>query len=111
MFVIKPYRKNVKPYESHVKIYEEIREYISRNNDDYKNWFVGTTSDHVRSLFVNHRVYEGDDSYIFRECPNNRVAENTKCSLVRLGCQGISGCWTTEPTIVYAYRKSLHTNP
>ena len=111
MFVIKPYKKYVKPYESHVKIYTEMKEYISRDNDEYKNWYAGITDDYQRSLFVNHRVYEDDDSYIFRECPNNRAAENVKASLVKLGCKEICGGWMNAPTIVYAYRKAFNTNP
>jgi hypothetical protein len=111
LFIVKPYRKQVKPYQPHTMIYTEMRDYIIREGDDYKNWFVGVTDDHIRSLFVNHRVYENDDSYIFRECPNSRAAENVKTSLQKLGCKAISGCWVNAQNIVYAYRRSHHTNP
>jgi hypothetical protein len=111
MLNIRPYRTSVKPYKSYTAIYKEMKEYIEKDQDGFSHWFVGITADHKRSLFVEHRVYENDDSYIFRECPNNRAAENVKASLLKLGCQGAWGGWINTPTIVYAYRRSYHTNP
>jgi hypothetical protein len=111
LFVIKPYKTTDKPYQSYVTVYNEMKAYISKDKDDYRYWFVGTTATLERTLFAEHRVYEKDDSYIFRECPTDRAAENVRASLIRLGCDGEAGGWTDAQTIVYAYRKSFHTKP
>jgi len=93
-------------------LFDEMKSYITqKGEEDYRNWFVGVTTDIDRSLFVEHRIYKNEDLWIYRKCLNNRAAENIKWSLLKLGCYGYVGGWVNTPTIVYAYRKSWHTKP
>jgi len=93
------------------EIFDAMKDYIVQHGGDFQNWFVGVTSDVDRSLFVEHRVYNNRDLWIYRKCTNNRAVENIKGSLIKLGCKGYLGGWVNDPTIVYAYHKSAHTRP
>jgi hypothetical protein len=108
MVTAKPDKYNL---ATNTNIFDEMKACITQQGEDYRNWFVGITTDIDRSLFVEHRVYRNDDPWIYRQCPNNRAAANIKWSLLKLGCDGYVGEWVNSPTIVYAYRKSRHSKP
>ena len=94
-------------------LYLEIKDFINARDGKYREWFVGLTSGSVNScLFVQHRVSEDSDRWIFRECPNATIARNIKDALIKLGCDGtFHEGWDQKNVSVYAYQKGPITAP
>jgi hypothetical protein len=92
------------------KIYEDIKTYITQKGEPLGKWYVGSTSDVYQCLFVEHRVSEQQDLWIYKQCTSTQSAKNVKMTLMKLGCEGRTGGWD-ESNVVYAYLKTPDTIP
>lgn len=93
------------------KIFDEIKSYINKKGEPYSSWYVGTADDAFNSLFVQHGVSEKQDFWMYKQCPDSRVAKHIKMTLLKLGCEGWAYGWADSCVYVYVYLKSSNTKP
>ncbi len=92
-------------------IINDISNYMAKNGGQYRDWYVGITSDVKQRLFIDHGVYENGQGWIFREADSNQAARDIEKYFLGLGCDGGSGGGDYTSRIVYSYKKSGYTNP
>jgi len=93
-------------------IIDDIRAYLGKDRGDYKLWYVGLSTDARYSLFAEHRVKEKGDLWIYRTAVSPEEAwEIEKYFLITLGVDGDLGSAVIASTMVYAYKKAMHTKP
>lgn len=93
-------------------IVREIQRYIDGVEGLYEDWFVGIAADAKDALFVRHRVLEEGDLWIYRTASTSRVAHSVRDFFTaELGTDGSKEARDGDPRMVYAYRKSEHTEP
>jgi hypothetical protein len=96
---------------NNIQLYDEIKDFIASKGEPFSRWYVGSTEDVYRCLFVEHKVSESTDCWIYKPCQNSRIAKHLKITLMKLGCDGWSGGWAESAITVYAYLKNSHTMP
>ncbi len=93
-------------------IIREIQRYIDGIEGLYEDWYVGITENARDALFVEHRVKKEGDLWIYRTATTSRVAHGIRDFFTaELGADGAIDAADGDPKIVYAYRKSEHTEP
>jgi len=94
------------------KIVQELTQHMAMCGGDYKEWYVGVTHDARSRLFRQHNVIENKDAWIYRKTASEEDARHIeKHCIETLGTDGGPGGGDNTANIVYAYRKSGHTNP
>lgn len=84
---------------------------MSRIGGQYKDWYIGITSDGKQRLFNDHSVNESADNWIFAPADTNEEARSVEKYFLGRGCDGGVGGGDYTSKTVYAYKKNLHTNP
>lgn len=98
--------------KSRKPIIREIQTYIDGVEGMYGDWFVGVADSAREALFDRHGVLEEGDLWIYRTATTSRVAHAVRDFFTaELGADGSNEARDGEPTMVYAYRKSEHTDP
>lgn len=94
------------------EIVTDIKFYISEQGGRYRDWYVGVSKDAKERMFQQHKVKERGDLWIYRQAVSSAVAREVVDHLVNmLGFDGETGGGDETADMVYAFRKSEHTEP
>lgn len=97
---------------SNQKIVDDIIGYVRIRGGQHSDWYVGISNDAQSRLFNDHRVYEQTGAWIFRTAYSSQEARETELYLIQvLGFDGGPGGGNDLSKMIYAYRKTLLTNP
>ena len=92
-------------------IFRSINSYIIQNGGKYIEWYVGISKDARYRLFVEHKVNEIYDNWIYRTAFNSEIARKVeKHFLDVLGTKGGTSGGDDSSNMVYAYKINSHTN-
>jgi hypothetical protein len=91
------------------EIIADIADHFSGQN--YRQCYVGITSDIDKRLFGDHKVSKKSDTWIYRIATNNQIARDVEQYFLDKGMDGAGGGGDLTATTVYAYRKSSITDP
>ena len=94
------------------QIYDQIIAHINKEGGSYSSWYVGIASDPKQRLFNDHQVPKENAWFIYREAytaEDARVVE--KYILDNHHTDGGGGGGDSTTKFVYAYKKTVHTNP
>jgi hypothetical protein len=73
---------------------------------------VGITNDPERRVFQEHGVdKENAFDYVLVDAGTFYNARAVEGYFIRQGCSGAQGGGDADTKVVYAYRKTIHTNP
>jgi hypothetical protein len=89
----------------------EILEFIQREGGHARTWYVGITSEPKRRLFDEHQVHYQDDVWIYRAAASEDDAHSVEEHFLAYGLDGGRGSRRLDSRTVYAYRKSVRTEP
>jgi len=94
------------------EIINDIKVHIKRCGGNYSNWYVGISKNARERLFVYHKVSEKKDAWIFRKTGSSDIARDVEDYFINtFGTDGETGGGDDTSDMVYAYKKSAHTNP
>ena len=93
------------------EVLQRIDNYIRQFGGQYKDWYVGVTSDQHKRLFIEHGVQKEGDYWISIPCSTEQEARSVERCFLEKGCDGGPGGGDMSTRIVYAYAKGSHTNP
>jgi len=97
---------------SQQQIYDQIMEHIGKEGGSFSSWYVGIASDPKQRLFNDHQVPTENAWFIYREAftaDDARAVE--KYILDNHHTDGGTGGGDNTTKFVYAYKKTVHTNP
>ncbi|NPV02224.1 MAG: hypothetical protein HPY53_12685 [Brevinematales bacterium] len=89
-----------------------IETFIRKNGGDFGSWYVGITDDADKRLFVEHHVNEDSNNWTYYTADSHDEAleiEDYFMSMKRT--DGEHGDGEDGADMVYAYKKSVSTNP
>jgi hypothetical protein len=89
----------------------EMLEFIQQESGHPRTWYVGITNDPRRRLFDEHQVHYQDDAWIYRAAASEDEAHRVEEYFLAYGLIGGAGRRLQDPCTVYAYRKSIRTQP
>ena len=89
----------------------EILEFIQREGGHPRTWYVGITDDPRRRLFDEHQVHYQDDAWIYQAAASEDEARRVEEYFLAYGLIGGAGRRLQAPCAVYAYRRSIRTQP
>ena len=95
--------------KSKEEIIRDIADYFK--GIPYKDCYIGITSDAERRLFVEHNVSREKGYWIYRTASSHKVAREIEQHFIERGMDGGTGGGDEDSRIVYAYKKTSHTNP
>jgi hypothetical protein len=94
------------------EIIDEIKKYIIKSKGAYTRWYAGVSSNASNSLFNVHKVKEKGDRWIYQTAISPQVArEVEKYLIIVLRTDGEVGGGEEDATMVFAYKKAMHTDP
>ena len=93
---------------AHEKVINSIREHIRQNGDKFDEWFIGIAKNAAKKLFVEHRVNEYNDKWIYRTAIDFAMAKEIKQYFVTLGVEGDDINDDITGNIIYAYKKQIY---
>ncbi len=89
-----------------------IESYIQKCGGEYSTWYVGIAADARNRLFNDHGVREEGDCWIYNQVTSSEVAREVERHFVYArNTDGGPGGGDETTDMVYAYRKSAHSNP
>ena len=88
--------------------YHRVRQYISRTDNRFDNWYCGVTEDIERRLYIAHNVPKDGHPAVYAECTTNAQAREAASGLCLDGCKG-SSVNDQDAIFVYAYKISGQT--
>ena len=98
--------------KSKQKIIDAIKSHMQKRGEEYSDWYVGISKDAKDRLFNGHSVKEKKDVWIYRKARSPQTAREVEDYFVNtLGTDGGTGGGDDTSDMVYAYKKSKHTNP
>jgi hypothetical protein len=90
-------------------IIAKIKLYIEQCGGDYRNWYVGITSDLEERLFEGHKIRE-NDLHTSEKASNSDVARAVENHFInKLKTQGGPGGGDATAKFVYAYKVKSYT--
>jgi PAS domain S-box-containing protein len=89
----------------------EMLEFIQKEGGQPNTWCVGVTNDPRRQLFDEHQVQYQHDAWIYRTAASDREAQHIQAFFLEYGLNEGRGVLQSGSRMVYAYRKSINTNP
>ena len=97
--------------ESKKEIIDAIESYIQKGGGGYDAWYVGISNDARYRLFNGHGVREEGDYWIYKQAGSSEIARDIESYFVYTrGTDGGTGGGDETADMVYAYKKSAHTN-
>jgi hypothetical protein len=91
------------------EILNDFQEFMGRHGANYREWFVGTSSDPKQQLFGTHKFKAGDKG-LFRQAHSELQAAEVAEFFTNLGAGG-SASPRPDAEFVYAYKRASHTKP
>jgi hypothetical protein len=98
-------------FKSSEIIVMEILEFIQREGGHARMWYVGVTDDPRRRLFDEHQTHYQDDAWVYRMAASENDASRVEEYFLAYGLDGGRGRRRPDTSTVYAYRKSVRTEP
>lgn len=97
---------------SETDIKKDIKAHIDSEGNAYSMWYVGISKD-GKDRLKQHGVDlgEGKAWWINRVASSDEVARKIEKYFIDLGCDGGEGGGDDDSTHVYAYKKTVNTNP
>lgn len=92
------------------QIIADFQNWIFKNGNMYREWYIGITSDINQRLFTDHCVNQ-IDIWVHAPADSNEIARSVEKYFLNLGCDGDTGGGDFSSTIVYAYKKNSRSNP
>jgi hypothetical protein len=92
-------------------IVREILEFMQLEGGHAKMWCVGVTDDAQEKLFDEHQVHYQNDAWIYRTASSEIEAQRVEEYFREYGLDGGRGVKHLGSRMVYAYRKSINTEP
>jgi len=92
------------------QIINDISTFISNNGGQYRDWYVGITSEPEKRLFTDHSVNKQNDKWIHAPADTNDMARAIEKHFLDLGCDGGGGGGDYTSKTVYAYQKNSYTS-
>ena len=90
----------------------EMLEFIQIEGGHARMWYVGVTDDPRRRLFDEHQLqHYQDDAWIYRMAETENDARRVEEYFLAYGLLGARGRRRPDSCAVYAYRKSVRTEP
>ncbi len=89
----------------------DILGFIQLEGGHPRMWYVGVTDDAQGRLFDEHQVHYQEDAWIYRTAKSEIEAWRVEEYFLEYGLNGGKGGRRPESLIVYAYRKSINTEP
>lgn len=89
----------------------DILEFVQMEGGHPRMWCVGVTDDAQRSLFDEHQVHYQNDAWIYRTASSEMEAQRVEDYFLEHGMDGGKGGRHPGSLMVYAYRKSISTEP
>lgn len=86
------------------QIAQEIANYVQNCGGSYSQWYCGIAADSRTRLFNDHRVDEGNGSWIYRGCISSDEARAIEDYFIRNGMKGGCGGGDSSTKSVYAYK-------
>ncbi|MGE4543281.1 MAG: hypothetical protein AB7D06_04125 [Pedobacter sp.] len=94
------------------RIVRNMRDFISRNGDDWANWYIGIAVDPSDRLVDDHKVDIGSDLWVCSEAFTPEEALLIKGRFVdEHGVDSDDARDEKQGRFVYAYKKAPHTKP
>ena len=98
--------------KSKQEIISDIKKHIQDGGGDYSAWYVDIDNNARDRLFNDHGVREKGDWSIYRRASSSQVTREIEIYFVNvLGTDGGAGGGDETTDMIYAYKKSAHTNP
>jgi len=92
-------------------IVDEICAHILKEGSNLSSWYVGITENLEKRLFGDHRVPKKEQWWIHRKAASSDDARAIEKALIDWGCDGGTGGGDDDAIFVYAYLKTVITNP
>lgn len=89
----------------------DILEFVQMEGGHPRMWCVGVTDDAQRRLFDEHQVHYQNDAWIYRTASSEMEAQRVEDYFLEHGMDGGKGARHPGSRMVYAYRKSISTEP
>jgi hypothetical protein len=89
----------------------DILEFIQLEGGHPSMWYVGVSDDAQGRLFDEHQVHYQNDAWIYRTAFSRLEAQRVEEYFLAYGLDGGKGSSRLDSRIVYAYRKSISTQP
>ena len=89
----------------------DILEFMQLEGGQAKMWYVGVTNDAHGRLFYEHQVHHQNDAWIYRTASSELEAQRVEEYFLEYGLDGGRGVKHLGSRMVYAYRKSINTEP
>jgi hypothetical protein len=89
----------------------EMLEFIQREGGHPKTWCVGVTNDPRQRLFDEHQVHYQDDAWIYRTAASEGKALHVQAYFLEFSLIEVKGDLRSGSRMIYAYRKSINTEP
>ena len=89
----------------------DILEFMQLEGGHTKMWYVGVTNDAHGRLFYEHQVHHQNDAWIYRTASSEKEAQRVEEYFREYGLDGRKGGKRPDARMVYAYRKSINTEP
>ena len=94
------------------QIQDEIIHVINMEKGPYNEWYVGITSNPHLRLFQDHNVEVKDSWWIIKKAKSSEDARSVEKTLIEIyGMDGGGGGGDEKTVYVYAYKKTVTTNP
>ncbi len=88
----------------------EMLEFVQSEGGHPRMWYVGVTDNAKRKLFTEHQVHYQNDAWIYRTAASEMEAQRVVEYFLEYGLDGVKG-GRNPGQMVYAYRKSINTEP
>lgn len=93
------------------QVVSEILDYVRKNGGAYSQWYAGIAADPKKRLFDDHGVIHNSLWIHSGDCGGSEAARVIEKYLLSKGFDGGDGGGSYDTRFVYAYRKTLSTNP
>lgn len=95
--------------KSKSEILNDFQAFMGRHGANYRDWYVGTSSDPKAQMFGTHKFKSGDKG-LYRQAPSELQAAEVAEFFTNLGAKG-SAAPSRDADFVYAYKRASHTKP
>ena len=95
--------------KSKSEILNDFQEFMGRHGSNYRDWYVGTSSDPKQQMFGTHKFKAGDKG-LFRQAMSELQAAEVAEFFTNLGAKGNASVMR-DAEFFYAYKRASHTKP
>ena len=93
------------------EVIDSIHGFILKNSHTYFDWYIGLTDNAEKMLFEEHKLNPDSDMWIYEEVPSDSDAFRIREYFLNMGCTGGLLRYPEKTRFIYAFRRSLNSNP